>query len=60
MWRVAFLLVLVFLPKSGWAQGYQSKELAEAAAAGCFFCVVTMFMVVGFRPSVLDAPSTTR
>ena len=33
MWRVAFLLVLVFLPESGWAQGYQSKELAEAAAA---------------------------
>lgn len=37
-----------------------SESLAEAAAAGCFFCVVTMFMVVGFRPSVLDAPSTTR
>ena len=33
MWRVAFLLVLVFLPEFGWAQGYQSKELAEAAAA---------------------------
>ena len=33
MWRVAFLLVLVFLPESGWAQEYQSKELAEAAAA---------------------------
>ena len=33
MWRVAFLLVLVFLPRSGLAQGYESKELAEAAAA---------------------------
>src|SRR3954454_22858207 len=33
MWRGAFLLVLVFLPQSGLAQRYQSKELAEAAAA---------------------------
>src|SRR3954471_402760 len=33
MWGVAFLLVLVFLPQSGLAQGYESKELAEAAAA---------------------------
>ena len=33
MWRVAFLLVLVFLPGPDWRRDTESKELAEAAAA---------------------------
>src|SRR3954452_19960079 len=34
MWRaLGFLLVVVLFPETASAQGYQSKELAEAAAA---------------------------